>query len=138
MTPFTYLARDHGVLTASYGVTKEAEIARAVAAATTPAEIIALETRLGRRAFDAGNAERLRAFVTRYVSRRNAYRERPASLASIAPPGQFISHRPGVDDTGGDRITEVAVWEVTTWYDGRVPRQIRSEEVARITLAAEP
>jgi hypothetical protein len=44
----------------------------------------------------------------------------------------FLSHRDGVVDTGSERVKEVVVHEVTTWFDGERPREIRVLEVARI------
>lgn len=132
MTSFRYLSDDHRMLTGAYGVTKSAEIADAIAAARSAEEIFALEESAGRATYSEEKAQRLVRFVSRYLANRNAREERPASGAALKPPMLFISHREGVVDTGSDRVKEIIVREVTTWFDGKRPREIRVLEAARI------
>lgn len=134
MAPFSYSSRGHPALTSSYGVTKDADIARALGRARSADEVFAIEQHLGRSSYIEANAERLRDFVSRHAATRNRYIRRPADLAVLGPPAQFISHRAGAPDKEAEPISEIVVVEVTLWFDGRQPAEIRRLEVARIPV----
>lgn len=136
MTPFHYLSRRHRVLTASYGVTKRVEVARAIARATSAREILALEASMGEHRYDETRTRRLAAFVRRFVERRNAQTGHAAGVRALAPPGQFITLRPGARSVPDDPLETVRVVEVTTFFDGARPRTLRQIEVLRIGIGA--
>ena len=132
MTSFSYLSQQHRILTGPYGVTKNRNVAERIAAASSAQEVLALEEELGRDLFDRARAKRFAEFVSRFVATRHALSLPPFDLTWLAPPNQFISQRIGVSDTEDVRIEAIVVNEVTTWFDGHRPQEIRTTEVAHV------
>lgn len=135
---FGYLVEDRATLTGPYGATKERVVADAIAAATQPEDIFALEAAPERRAaYDPDRARVFYDFVQTYIRHWNARGHAEGRRAALQPPGQFWTfRRPGAPEAydGQEPLREVSVKHVTSWFDGTAVRDIRTVELKRLVI----
>lgn len=134
MANFGYLVDSHGMLVFPYGTSRVAEIATGLASATTAEQIFLLEDTAGRRRYDPVMRERFLEFLARYLTNFNRNGARLESVAALGPPPQFWSTPRGRVYTGTEPVRQIAVFEVTTLFDGETVREIRRIEIARLPI----
>lgn len=134
MTGFAYASNSHGVLTGNGGVTKDIELKRKLATATTPDEIYAMEGPAT--GYNEFKAQRLYDFIVRFVANRNANGDRLTWLYALHPPLQTHSQAPGLRVLGDTRVHAVIIVEVTTFYDGEKLQVIREIPLAQYDVPA--
>ncbi|HUQ52683.1 MAG TPA: hypothetical protein VM692_10720 [Gammaproteobacteria bacterium] len=133
MTAFSYLATDHPRLVGAYGATADADLARELFDARTPADVFAIENEREREP-DRARAARFYRFLEQYFATRNRRGERLCYLRYLRPPQQFWSFRGDWPDVEHDRVAQLAVVEVTTFFNGKGLEVIRESELARIKI----
>jgi hypothetical protein len=133
MTAFSYLATDHPRLVGAYGATADADLARELFNARRPADVFAIEDEREREP-DRARAKRFYSFLEQYFATRNRRGERLDYLRYLRPPQQFWSFRGDWPDFGHGRVAELAVVEVTTFFNGTELEVIRESELARIKI----
>lgn len=129
---FSYMVEDRGVLTGAYGVTHDHEVHQALDTANDALDIFRLEQTKGAIRGNSDRAERLQEFLARFIANRALGTERAAPLRAISAPSQFWSFRgetPIVTE-----ISEVAIVEYTSFFDGEKLTTIRRQELARLAL----
>ena len=134
MTTFSFLARDHTVLTGPYGVTRDSQVAEALSRPLSAGELFQLEQRMPGRVYNEKRSRRLERFITRYVRNRNEA-GRLSHLAAVPffPP-QFWSHGDDAVFYLDNPIHEVVITELTWLYADDKLEVVRSQEVARFKI----
>ena len=129
---FSYMVQDRGVLTGPYGVTIDHELYQSLDDAKDALDVFGLEQTKGAIRSNSDRAERLQEFLARFIANRALRLDVAAPLRSINAPPQFWSFRgetPIVSE-----ISEVAIVEYTSFFDGDKLTNIRRQELARLTL----
>jgi hypothetical protein len=136
MASFSYLVADRAVLVEPYGVTNHREVLLALMRAGSARDIFALENASDLVRYDKERTARLEGFIRRFIAHRAARGEPSAWLDVVRAPQQFYSFRGDLPDAR--EIREIALVEVTSFYDGATLADIRSRELARFAVATAP
>lgn len=131
-TMYGYLVPKRDVLTGPYGVTGSEAILESLLDARTAQDVFSLEDSGTRVRYNRESAERLEEFLRRFINNRGEHGPDSSWLKRIRAPQQFWSFRgelPVVDD-----ITEIAIVEVTSFFDGEQIREIRRQTFMRIQV----
>lgn len=98
------------------------------------AEIEAMERAEGRNRYDAEDAERLESFVRTFVTNYNRRRSKETILSAIAAPPHLWSMAPANAYDGNEPLVEVAIHQVTGYFDGARFDELRDREIRRIPI----
>jgi len=134
MASFRYLVGSHNHLVGPYSVTQNAAIANFLKSAGTAEEIFEAERSLGDHGFRPEAAEEFQVFLKRFFSNWNRRGKQLAWRDSIAAPGQFLTFARGDTFTGQEQVRELVLREVTTLFDERSLREIRTLEILRLAI----
>lgn len=129
---FEYLDSDKQ-LPIRYGNARSKEIARLVKQITTADELFAAEQEFGKVFYDEHMTETYREFVRTFFSELNR-RPKSSWLGWIQRPADMISSR--VDGAYGfeSQIKAITVLQITTLFDDRQFREIRTKQLMRIEI----
>jgi len=132
MSGFAFLVRDRAVLVNSYGVTRDRDVMRALMDSGDAAEVFEMEQMNDNIRHNEVISARLKEFLQRFIGNRAAGGERANWVRAIRAPQQFWSFRG--EYPAASEISEVALVEVTSFYDGNELQDIRRRELVRFPL----
>lgn len=133
MTGFGYLSprRQLGV---TWGAVSERDIAEATFLTRSPGEIAGLEQARGSVRYDAAKAQALDDFLLQFVKNWNDDRPEQRLWTKISAPPQLWSFAPDGAFAADERISQVVVHQVTSFFDGRRVHEIGPERLRTIDI----
>ena len=132
---FAYTSRDHGVLVSTHGVTRDMQVVNGLRDAQTGQDVMALED--GRTRFNEQRTQTLYEFLVRFVGDVNRSGETLSWIQHFQPPLQNYAMPEGTELGGGIPIRQLAITEVTTFYNGESMQKIREVELTTLAISIE-
>jgi hypothetical protein len=132
---FNYLTRDPQ-LTGTYGVSMDSELASAIVAARTPADVFALEGQFPLETYRQAHVDQLTELMGRFIRHVNQHEgHNPAWWAGLHLPGELLSFtRAGESAAWNEPIERVIVWQYTSFFDGEIYSHIRQRIVLEVPI----
>jgi len=130
---FRYLV-DAPRMAITWGATGDRRLAESLNDARSAPNVLALETSMGRNAFDAGRAAAFDDFVRKFVLTWQRRGGRGRGIAPFQAPATLWTFPRSDPALGGERIERVTVYEVLTWFDGENYVEIRRTPVREIRI----
>jgi hypothetical protein len=130
LTPAPHLA-------ITWGATYQLELAAALEGATNAERALAVETQLGRNAFDAERSATFDHFVQRFVGGWNRRGDGEGWWTPVQAPPLLWTFARGPLPNADDPVVRVVVHQVTTLFDGRRYLEIRTRPVREILLESQ-
>ncbi len=132
MSNFSYLIESHNMLANPYGSTSR-EPATALLNAQSMHDVELLESSIGWNNFHQTKSKTYRNFVQTYFANRNNSARRSIPYL-LSPPRQFWTYPRGDIYNGQEPAKTVVVNEVTTLFDGKALKEIRTVEIMKIPI----
>ncbi len=130
---FRYLS-PHPILPITWGATIDPQVADSLADAVTSEQVLSIERELGDDYYNADRAETLKRFLIRFVGNYNRRRSKLTWLSRFSPPPRVWTYFPSSTYAGNERITQVNVHQVLSFYDGNQYHEIRSLPVLQVEI----
>ncbi len=121
-------------LVSSYGATSNRRIAEALAAATTPEAVLALEQSKSGHAIDPHKAAAMDRFIQAFVKHKTGETVPDPWWRFFSAPPVFWTFPRGNPYRGQERIQKVELFQVTTFFDRKQFREIRKRKIRDIDI----
>ena len=117
-----------------WGATFDRAVAEALARSTSPEQVFTLEFERGTTHFNPDRATRFDAFIARFVGNLNVRRSKRSWLSTLPPPPQLWTFAPGNALSCKERITQINVYQITSFYNNESYVEIRKNLVRQIKI----
>ena len=121
----------------TWGATSDPVIARALRLAHTPADVLDIESRLGKIRYNPNRAAKVDEFLLRFFTNLNARGSKKTWLSHVQSAPQLWTFPRGNSFANQEPITKLVIYQITSLFDGDQYLEIRNELLHELEIPIE-
>ena len=122
-------------LTGLWDITSDRAIADTLVFIKSKKEIFEMEHSMGTMRFDSLKKEVFKKFITQYVANWNARGSKYIFLNFLQPPPHLWNCARGRPFDGSEKINEIIIYQITSFYDDEKLEEIRKRKIMAIRVS---